>query len=244
MTDPKLNFVQHHDDEGLDEIVFIVDRDPFIRCVMVPRYKTSGLSGDEWRVSAMWERQEGGLWVPFDGPYRNITTAAHALFPGVFNSHKDWHQLNCTSVRLLRKRRPIIEMTHDGRPLPLPLLVAIGHLPWTLEIWPEQLPPEAPAYFGGAVTQDLCFQVGCAEGAVSTYTLKKRHRRDGSEYSAERHHWGRDAIRFCPKHLRRGDCGLEDADRNYEVVEGPGPDKHATDVGDVSPSRLVTMKEA
>lgn len=31
--------------------------------------------------------------------------------------------------------------------------------------------------------------------------------------------------RFCPLHLDRGDCGSEDANRNYIVLKGPGPDQ-------------------
>lgn len=236
----KLHFVQHRDDEGLDQVVFMVDHEPFIQCRMIPRYKTSGLSGNEWRVSAMWEHKEGGLWVPFDGQYRNIETAGAALFPGLFSSHKDWHEKTCTSIRLFRKGRPIIEMTNDGKPQPL--LVAAGHLPWTLVIWPEQ-DHGLPGPFGGDCTKDLCFQVGCNNKAVSTYTLKKRYNRSGNERSAESKWLGRAAVRFCEKHLRRGNCGLEDSDDNYEVIEGPGPDGHNTDAGDISPSVLVVVKE-
>ena len=37
-----MSYIRHHDDEGID----------IIQIKVVPRYKTSGLSGDEWRVSA------------------------------------------------------------------------------------------------------------------------------------------------------------------------------------------------
>lgn len=234
----KLHYVQHHDDEGIDEIVMMLDGEPRLRAVMVPRYKTSGMSGDEWRVSAMWQaRFGGGEWVSLDGPYHSLAVAGSAIFGGVYASHPNYHALPCTSIRLLRKGRPVIELTHDGRTLPL--LVALGHLPWTLLIWNEQLPPDAPAPFGGDATRDLCFQVGCSEPAVSTYALKSRFSRDGTERPAESRFWGRDAVRFCQRHLRRGDCGLEDADRNYDVLEGPGPDGHCTLPTDVSRSRVV-----
>lgn len=236
MTERKLHFVQHKDDEGLDEIVIMVNKKPFLRCIMVPRYKTSGLSGDEWRVSAMWEHNTvtvDAFWEPLDGPYRDIETASAAIFAGIYNSHKSWHDLTCTSIRLLRKGRPIIEMTHDGKSMPL--LAALGHLPWTLKIWPQQ-DHGMPGPFGGDCTKDLCFQVGCKEPAVSTYLLKKRYDRDGDEKSAESEWAGRDARRFCAKHLRRGDCGLDDADANYEVHEGPGPDGHKMSPHDESKS--------
>ncbi len=37
-----LNYVQHHDDEGIDEVQCIVEDKPFIRAKMQYRYKTSG----------------------------------------------------------------------------------------------------------------------------------------------------------------------------------------------------------
>jgi len=177
----KLHLVQHHDDEGLDEIQILVQGEPFLRCVMVPRYKTSGLSGDEWRVSAMWKKRDGGLWTPFDGPYSSIEAAAAAIYPGVFGSHPGWHALPNTAARFLRKGRHIIDMTHDGNTLPL--LPALGHLPWALRIWP-QMEHGLSVPFGGEATPDLCFQVGCREIAVSTYGLKKRFDRRGTARSA------------------------------------------------------------
>ena len=235
MTEKKLRFVQHRDDEGLDEVCVCVDREPFLRCIVVPRYKTSGLSGDEWRVSTMWERREGGLWVAFDGPYRDIATACSAIYPGVWRSHPELHGMECTSHQFLRKGRPIIEMTDDGKSQPL--LAALGHLPWSLIVWPEQYDGNV-GWFGGDATKDLCFQVGCKEHAVSTYLLKKRYDRRGDERPAETEWGGRDARCFCAKHLRRGDCGLDDADVNYEIHEGPGPDGHKMGPQDESKSQF------
>lgn len=42
--------------------------------------------------------------------------------------------------------------------------------------------------------------------------------------------------RFCMVHLRRGDCDFEDADSNYVVVDGPGPNEAEGWEGFESPS--------
>ena len=78
---------------------------------------------------------------------------------------------------------------------------------------------------GGALPQiddeNLCCQPGCGEEAISTYQLKSEYSRDGFEKPC------RESLpqirKFCGKHLRRGDCALEDADANYTVIEGLGP---------------------
>jgi hypothetical protein len=66
-------------------------------------------------------------------------------------------------------------------------------------------------------TDHLCFQPGCSEEAAVEYRLKKEYCRQGHAEDATRH--GREThIRFCSEHAERGDCGLEDADANYETV--------------------------
>ena len=82
------------DDEWFDEIQLIGTAAAVFALVTVPRYKTSGLSGDEWRTSAMWrttlplgdERERGRRedgWADFDGGYHGLDTGCKALFPGV-----------------------------------------------------------------------------------------------------------------------------------------------------------------
>lgn len=63
----------------------------------------------------------------------------------------------------------------------------------------------------------LCDQEGCSNAATVTYRLKKRYCREGHPTEA------RGEFRcFCDRHDRRGDCGLEDSDSNYEKLDqGP-----------------------
>jgi len=63
-----------------------------------------------------------------------------------------------------------------------------------------------------------CDQEGCSEKATITYKRKEPHctycgqTRGPSGFSI-------DLRSFCDRHARRGDCGLDDADRNYELYE-------------------------
>ncbi len=60
-----MNIHRHHDDETFDEVSIRV----------IPRFKTSGLSGDEWRVSAVIELKRKGavLW------HRTLTRLDYAI---------------------------------------------------------------------------------------------------------------------------------------------------------------------
>jgi hypothetical protein len=72
---------------------------------------------------------------------------------------------------------------------------------------------EGNGYFAGdGIT---CDQEGCSEPATVTYQMKQVFCRDGHGTSPHRLTYRR----FCASHQTRGDCGLDDADRNYELVQ-------------------------
>jgi hypothetical protein len=128
-----------------------------VRIKTVPRWKTSGLSGDEWRISARIEFLRNGI-VVHDRVVGNIEYACYL----VGAEH--------------------ITACDDGK-----------------------------GYFAG--DGDFCDQEGCGGKATVTYKLKKTFCREGHEAPSD------GAIRkFCNEHKKRGDCGLEDADRNYEKI--------------------------
>lgn len=211
---------RHHDDHWIDEIRLVRSGrgkmpkpdDEVLRIVTRYRYKTSGLSGDEWRTSTMWQRKDGGVWADFDGGYSSIDTGCAALYPGIYTSHPELHAVPIGNTVFLRKGRGLYGLDYEGEARPL--LVTAGHLPWALMTVGER--PDFPH----TDDETRCGQAGCAEEACSVYRYKKTYCNGGHESEP---HWP-SFIRFCQKHLRRGDCGLEDADVNYEVVYGPGPD--------------------
>jgi hypothetical protein len=139
-----------------------------IRIFTVPRYKTSGLSGDEWRTAAHVDFFFKGRLVHQTG-FRDVETAI-AMLPGA-----------------------VAEATS---PIPTGVIDA------------EKV---------------ACDQTGCSKDAIARYFLKELYSARGEKLDASEKH-ARYYRQFCEVHLQRGDCGLEDADRNYEPATGsPGP---------------------
>lgn len=146
--------MQRPDAQGFDEV----------RIQTVPRYKTSGLSGNEWRISAQ--------------------------------------------IQLLRKGRVMHEESFGD------ISAAIKFLP----IVHARALDDGKGYF--ATEESFCDQEGCPEQATVFYRLKKRFCVGGGNCGQEMKMYGEERRQFCERHSKRGDCGLEDADDNYEAVEG------------------------
>jgi hypothetical protein len=146
----RLNMALRPDAQGFDEV----------RIFTVPRYKQSGLSGDEWRISATVQFYRKGQLI-FEEGCGSVEVACGLAY-GYYVRGQD-----------------------NGR-----------------------------GYF--ASVEDRCDQEGCAEKATVLYRVLRKYCRDGSvhEESAS----GPQYRQFCEKHKTRGDCGLDDADRNYELV--------------------------
>jgi hypothetical protein len=156
-----------------------------IRVITVPRYKTSGLSGDEWRIGAL--------------------------------------------IQFLRKG----EVKHEAFYTKMEYAIGAMQHEWGKAI------EEGKACFGGE--GDICDQEGCKEEAVVTYALKKKYCNkcgNGTDATVEGFKDQRYIRRFCLRHSKRGDCALEDADNNYEILEAPeGFDPDAQlNLEDASPS--------
>lgn len=132
-----------------------------IRITTVPRYKMSGLSGDEWRISSLTQFFRKGAVILEIG-HRDIDRACALLYAD------------------LRKA------IDDGK-----------------------------AYFAG--DGKFCDQEGCNELATVFYRKKDEYCREG--HKTKPFHI---SIRsFCERHKQRGDCGLDDADDNYEPEAKP-----------------------
>ena len=156
-----------------------------VRISTVPRFKMSGLSGDEWRISALIQLYRKGK-VVHEQVYRNVETAARFL---------DY---------------VVAKAIDDGK-----------------------------AYYAGE--GNTCDQEGCFNDATVIYKLKKRFCSSCGESREAGYKLIQESIeirKFCAKHSKRGDCGLDDADRNYELLEGVVelPDEEA-----MSPSQRVNV---
>jgi len=150
------------------------DAQPFdeIRLVTVPRYKTSGLSGNEWRIKI--------------------------------------------NYQFFRKGKLIIEdcAGHD-------MDSAVKLLIW----WYTKAIDDALGFFAGE--GDICDQEGCSEKA----TVKLKTKKDHCYACGTAREWESTSYRmFCDRHSKRGDCGINDADANYEKIDGEISEPRAEDV--------------
>lgn len=139
-----------------------------IRLVTVPRYKTSGLSGDQWRVSVR--------------------------------------------VELWRKGRKIHEEYYNKMAYAVQFLAHVYH----------RAIDDGKAYFAGESEGEVAFcdQEGCHQPATVTYKLKKEYCPSGHATDPYEHDPRPLVRKFCQRHSQRGDAGLDDADDNYEAIEG------------------------
>jgi hypothetical protein len=94
-------------------------------------------------------------------------------------------------------------------------------------------------YFAGE--DDICDQEGCSDVATVTLRLKQEFCRNGHASDPYEHDTRPLVRKFCARHSTRGDCGLEDADSNYEIIAG---DRTQPKVEDVKESGRVNVTVA
>ena len=129
-----------------------------IELEVVPRYKTSELSGDEWRT---------GVAIRF------------------------FHKGHLVHEDFKTRMRYAILMLGD--------------------MWVRAQEPIPDKVIEREM--ECCDQPGCSEPWTVRRFLKRLATNEG--WLAEENSTFRFFRKFCQKHERRGDCGLEDADRNY-----------------------------
>lgn len=161
MTEKRLQHKRHPDSGWYDRVE--VD--------IVPRYKTSGLSGNEWRTSVRLRWFFKGLQVGEQFFGRNIDRALSYI----------------------------------------PHVLAVASDSGASDEWL-------------AHEKKKCDQPGCSADAVGRFKLKRETADNGSLLDPSENAYSESFRQFCRQHLRRGDCSREDADENYEPLDGIGPD--------------------
>ncbi len=111
-------------------------------------------------------------------------------------------------VRLYRKKILVGEKSFGS------MVYAAGWLTMQLQVAcpaEQEWPPDAPGQpYGDGY---FCDNPSCSDRATWRGLLKQRFCRDGQAHEQ----LGSGSYRaFCDRHKTRGDCALEDADRNYE----------------------------
>ena len=238
---------KHHElalfpkDPWFDEVRLVGEEGAALfRLKVLYRFKTSGMSGSEWRTSTMWQAHRNvpvkgdvdpdprdEAWVNFYGGFGGMQAGCAALHPGIYRSQEHLWKLLIQEVQFVRKGRVLYGLDHDGNASSL--LVTSAHLPWA---WVRASDEPTGTEEAWADMGRLCMQAGCAQEAVCTYRLKRLYDpRAGYSTPAikepARPHWKAKQLvrRFCPLHLNRGDQDFEDCNDNYEVLNGPGPDE-------------------
>ncbi len=219
----KIRLRRHHDDHYYDRLDFREEGQTVLEVKIVPRYKTSGLSGDEWRVSCI---------ATYFGPPPVSSvpqeTQGYSSMRGA---------MGYLSEFVMRKTRPdvrevelfVLRKGYKIWSAKYPTLVHVGTcFHWDLTLASEKSPEETGyMQMPDALEKEVCQQVGCAEPKTRIYRLKKRQK-DGGDLEDFKYDFEDRHIWFCDRHARRGDCGLEDADKNYEAADGglpPGEEK-------------------
>ena len=241
-TAPRITFHRHHNDKYIDEVVISTAGGAQIHAKVANRYKTSGMSGDEWRFCVavrflLREREVAATTV------RDFDALAQAL-PFLFMDQGI--DLEETDGEPTPETQTVTQMKRKGHVVAATRWPSITHavmaFGWEWLTSRTRISDEEGAwrFLPDNVDHALCFQVGCAEPAVAEYRLRALYSREGykEELDLRRRDYRR---RFCLRHAQRGDCGLEDADRNYEKIGEVGPE-HARGFGaDVRESAAVII---
>lgn len=223
---PKMPLRRHHDDDYWDRIDVSAEG-ASLRVYIVPRYKTSGMSGDEWRISAVLDVFAGPSIGEPDFTWRShrmrtlLQYAPHHLYANVR------HLFDCKNAVLIVQRKGIELMRQS---FPTFGDAAIG-MAWHITIANEGSREVEWYHLSNDEERARCQQVGCSEPPKNVYRLKKLQIVPSeSDMRAPRYDFEGQFTWFCSRHTERGDCGMEDADDNLELVSGSGvPVTHAAD---------------
>jgi hypothetical protein len=218
---------RHPDDTYWDEITVRGPDESSLHLFVRPRFKTSGLSGDEWRVAGVMVFTDCNGTVLFERSFGTINRAME------YTPHFAWTKarsiLELGSCDLVVQRKGHTLWTHHFNAF----ADAVFGLSWHVVNANES--DRSWKQLDKKIEQTLCCQPGCSNPQTMVYLLKKFQAHRGSsdmvdpKYDWEpRHRW------FCERHAHRGDASLEDCDSNYDVVSGGAPDNAHVDVRDVS----------
>jgi hypothetical protein len=206
----------HPDDEWFDAVKIIgVNGEPVVSIITLPRFKTSELSGDEWRISGQIRVHTGDPGDPIGlSVCTRVETCCQALYPNLYYHRKELLDLRVRDTRFYRKGRVLYFAHDEGNETTLSVAAACLPWAWITARQDGNIPSDADRF---------CYQPGCAQDAVSRYDLKEIFSIQGEgPLDAHGLQYYR---RFCRRHLRRGDASREDSDHNYVVVSGPGPNE-------------------
>lgn len=238
---PRRHLRRHRDDDYVDHVEIQASTGAHLVGFMVPRYKTSGLSGDEWRVSAHLEARRH----PKSGPVVERTFhRMGGIRPGLV--HYGPYFLFKGAPELLTSPNATLTVRRKGHVLMVQTFPTFGEaamgLDWHICVGNEGTSGVEWTHLSDEMEATVCQQVGCAEPPVNVFRLKKLFYGDSDAercFLPPKYDFEGQWAWYCARHTERGDCGIEDASKNLELVDGPGIAKPRA--GDFSPSGLVVL---
>ena len=255
---PELPLRRHRDDDYWDRVTVASPSGPTLTASIVPRFKTSGLSGSEWRVSAaliLRSRAAGSMptglqderpillerryhrmggrvtgllhYAPYHA-YAAVRASASRRTRALFDAAGAVITVERKGVVLMREERP----TFGDAVLGLAWhLVSANEGREGIE-WHHLTPDEERQH---------CQQVGCPDAPVNFYRLLGLQAHpNASRLMKPEYDWEGQYTWYCARHTTRGDGGLEDSDRNLELIVGPG--SADPDPSDAAPSALRVLR--
>jgi hypothetical protein len=225
---------RHHDDKYWDEVVILAGQ-IVLRGSVVPRYKTSGMSGDEWRISTQLVVKLAGTVIVERGFHDMNGLMTHA--PGFIYAERRLFDVPGEAKLVVKRKRIVL----CERLFPSFGEAAMGIF-WHVITANEGTRDVKWNHLSDVEERGLCQQVGCAEPPVNLYRLKKLMYGNSRRCFLEPEYDFEDRfVWYCARHTTRGDCGFEDAAENMELVEGHGVPR--THEEDESPSVLGGVVE-
>lgn len=220
---------RHHDDDYWDRVTIQAATGAHFTAFIRPRYKTSGLSGDEWRVSAAFEVREHPMWSPIvDREFHRMNDVFR--YAPIFVYQRAPGLLSSPDAKITVERKGRVLMVED-RPTFGDAVIGLG---WHVLTANEGKRGVEWHHLTDAAERQHCQQVGCARPPINAYQLQRLQIDRSGETRGPKYDWEGQYVWYCGRHTTRGDCGLEDADKNMVLVAGTG--QSTPDDGDESPS--------
>jgi hypothetical protein len=205
---------RHHDDDYWDAVTIQSATGANFRAFIYPRYKTSGLSGDEWRISAIVEvrthpKEEpaslGRLYHRMNKVFEYAPYFVYKGTPELFSA---------PDATLTVERKGHVLMT-EVRPTFGDAVIGLG---WHIVTANEGRDGVEWHHLTDEQEREHCQQVGCSKPPVVVYRIKKLQVHPSERFMVKpEFDFQGQFTWYCADHSERGDCGLEDADDNLEL---------------------------
>jgi hypothetical protein len=222
----KMPLRRHRDDDYWDELQILTPRIA-LNVHVRPRYKTSGLSGDEWRIAAVLVAHDpkSNIFI-YERVFHRIrdvlTYGPHFIYAHLHN------YLHEPDAEFTFKRKTHTLWSGNFNTFGE---AAIG-MAWHVVAANEG--SDSYKHLTDQQEVEHCQQVGCSARPVNFYQLKMLQEGNGSHMTKPEYDFVGQFVWYCGRHTERGDCGLEDCDKNMILVAGDGTVNRDED--DESPS--------